>query len=220
MIAILVGLMLQSVYAEDPSTVDNEKVNATIVVEAHRALEVYVAPIEMSIHSSAVEAIVSDKSVFSYTNSFWRNAKVKNKRGTWEPIIMHNDVNVYDKDTIKYAWDDCDYVADHKKCGYKNNHMTVETFITIDDHQIAVDMILFGPDLTVINQSTYTSQSKVNWIRQQEVTVIQQQGMLGSQTMMNKPKEELPLKWLIPTNLMNKHIHQASLGLWTGAKID
>ena len=220
MIAILVGLMMKNGYAHEPTPGNNEKVGATIIVEAHRDLEIYVAPIKISIQSSVVEAVVSDKSVFSYTNSFWRNAKVRNKRGAWEPIIMHHNVNVYDKDTIEYAWDDCDYIADHKKCGYKNDHMTVETFITIDDHQITVNMILFDSSMTVINQSTYTSQSKVNWIRQQEISVVQQQGMMGSQTMTHIPKEELPLKWLIPTNLMNKHIHQAALGLWLGAKID
>ena len=212
---ILIGLnLINEAYAEPESNIPE------IIVEAHRDYELYVAPIILSIQSDQVESIVSEKSVFGYASSFWRNAKVKNERGTWEPITMHADIKVYDKDTIMYAWDNCDYLVNSKACSYKNNHMLLETYITVDDHQITVNMQLFSPDMTLINQSTYTTESKVLWIRQQEATVIQQQGILGSQTMMHKPKEELPLKWLIPTSLMNKHIYQASLGLWTGAKID
>jgi len=191
-----------------------------IVVEAHKDYEVYVSPINMSIHSDKVEAIISEKSVFGYASAHWRNAKTKNERGTWEPITINSDLKVYDIDTIIYAWDNCNYKRDPKGCAFQNNHMLLETYVTIDDHQIVVNMQLFGPDMTLINQSTYTTQSKINWIRQQEVTVIQQQGLMGSQTMMHKPNEELPIRWLVPTNLLDKHIHQTSLRLWTGLRID
>ena len=211
--AILMSLMIQTAQAQEPEP------STTIVVEAHKDYEVYVAPIVMNIHSKEVEAVVSEKSVFGYTSSYWKNAKVKNERGAWEPITMHSDLKVYDKDTIKYAWPDCDYIADAKGCAYKNNHMVLETHITVDDHEIVVLMMLYGSDMTLINQSTYTSRSRINWIKQQEITVNQQQGLLGSSTTIHKPKEELPLKWLIPTNLLDKHIWQASMLLWTGTRI-
>ena len=212
---ILVGLnLINTAYAEPKSDIPE------IVVEAHSDYELYVAPTVLSIHTNKVETVISEKSVFGYASSFWRNAKVKNKRGAWEPITMHSEVKVYDRDTIQYAWDNCDYLTDSKSCAYKNNHMLLETYVTVDDHQITVNMQLFSPNMTLINQSTYTTQSKVKWIKQQEVTVVQQQGMMGSQTITHMPKEELPLKWLIPTNLMNKHIHQASLMLWSGVRID
>ena len=192
----------------------------TIVVEAHKDIELYVAPIVMDVQSVEVEVVLSKKSVYSYTSSYWRQAKIKNERGTYEPISMQGKVKVYDAETIEYVWDNCNYRRDAKKCAYLNDHLLLETYITVDDHQITVNMILLNSDLTVINQSTYTSESKVRWIRQQEVTVVQQQGMGGSQTITHMPKEELPLKWLIPTNLMNQHIQQAALGLWVGTKIN
>ena len=98
--------------------------------------------------------------------------------------------------------------------------MLLETIVTVDDHQIVVNMILYDSDLTVLGSSVYTSDSRISWIRQQETTVIQQQGMMGSQTMIHQPKEELPLKWLIPTNLLDKHIWQASALLWTGVRLN
>lgn len=203
------------------SSIASGESNTTIIVESHKNLEVYVAPVQKTIKSREVEAVISDKTPYGYTSSYWKNAKIQKPgyENIWEPIIMHTEILVYDKDSIKYAWNNCDYIEDAKKCANKNNHMLVETYITIDDHQIVVEMFLYDSNMKVLNRSTYTSESKVNWIRQQEVTVIQQQGMMGSQTITHMPKEELPLKWLIPTNLMDEHIQQAAMGLWTGARI-
>ena len=193
----------------------------TIVVEAHKDYEVYVAPTVMDIQSTEVEAVMAKKTVFSYTSRYSGQAKVKNERGTgYEYVTKNHNIKVYDEDTIEYIWDNCNYKRDPKKCAYLNNHMLLETIVTVDDHQIVVNMILYDSDLTVLGTSVYTSDSKVNWIRQQETTVIQQQGLMGNQTITHQPKEELPLKWLIPTNLLDKHIWQASALLWSGVRLN
>ena len=192
----------------------------TIVVEAHKDLELYVAPITMDIRSTEVEAVINDQASFRYASTYWRNAKFKNERGIYEPITMHSDIKVYSIDTIEYVWNNCNYKRDAKKCAYLNNHMLLETHITIDDHQIVVNMILYSPDLTVISAATNTSQSTIRWIRQQEQTVIMQSGLMGNQTIVHTPKEELPLKWLIPTNLMEKHVSQAAMRIFAGVRIN
>ena len=193
----------------------------TVIVEAHRDYEVYVAPTVMDIQSTEVEAVMAKKTVFSYASRYASGAKVKNERGTgYENVTLNHKIKVYDEDTIEYVWDNCNYKRDPKKCAYLNNHMLLETIVTVDDHQIVVNMILYDSDLTVLGSSVYTSDSKISWIRQQEVTVIQQQGLMGNQTITHKPKEELPLKWLIPTNLLDKHIWQASALLWTGVRLN
>ena len=193
----------------------------TVIVEAHRDYEVYVAPTVMDIQSTEVEAVMAKKTVFSYASRYASGAKVKNERGTgYENVTLNHKIKVYDEDTIEYVWDNCNYKRDPKKCAYLNNHMLLETIVTVDDPQIVVNMILYDSDLTVLGSSVYTSDSKISWIRQQEVTVIQQQGLMGNQTITHKPKEELPLKWLIPTNLLDKHIWQASALLWTGVRLN
>ena len=194
--------------------------NETIVVEAHKDLELYVAPITMDIRSTEVEAVINDQASFRYASTYWRNAKFKNERGIYDPVTMHSDIKVYSIDTVEYSWDNCNYKRDAKKCAFLNNHMLLETHITIDDHQIVVNMMLYASDLTVISAATNTSQSTIRWIRQQEQTVIMQSGLMGNQTIVHTPKEELPLKWLIPTNLMEKHISQAAMRVFTGAKIN
>ena len=193
----------------------------TIVVEDYRNIEVYVAPIKMTLLSEHVEAVISDKSVVSYASAHWRNSKIEKPgyKNIWSPVSMYETIDVYDVDTIEYAWNNCNYKRDAKKCSNQNNHLLQETYITIDDHQIVVNMILYNSKMTIINKATYTTESQIKWIKQQEIKITQQQGMMGSQTVTHMPKEELPLKWLIPTNLMDTHIRQASIGLWSGARI-
>mgnify|MGYP001184501364 CR=1 FL=1 len=193
----------------------------TIVVEAHKDFEVYVMPVVMDIQSTEVEAVMAKKTVFSYASRFAKQAKVRNERDTgYENVSIRHDIKVYDEDTIEYIWDNCNYKREPKKCAYQNNHMLLETIVTVDDHQIVVNMILYDSDLTALGSSVYTSDSKIHWIRQQEITVSQQQGLLGNSTTVHKPKEELPLKWLIPTNLLDKHISQASALLWVGVRLN
>ena len=198
-----------------------EPVDETIVVEAHRGFEVYVAPVEMDIQSDHVEAVIAKKTVFTYAARYANGAKVKNERGSaYERVTINHKMRVYDEDTIEYVWDNCDYRRESKKCAYQNNHMLLETIITVDDHQIVINMILYNPDLTVLSSSVYTTDSRVNWIRQQEVTVSQQQSIMGNSTTVHKPKEELPLKWIISANLLDKHVSQASALLWSGVRLN
>jgi hypothetical protein len=193
----------------------------TIVVEAHKAFEVYVAPIVMDIQSTQVEAVVAKKTIFTYAAWHAKDAKVQNERGSgYENVTLNNEIKVYDEDTIEYVWDNCNYKREPKKCSYQNNHMLLETIITVDDHQIVVNMILYNSDLTVLGGSVYTSDSKIRWIRQQEITTSEQQSIMGNSSTMHKPKEELPLKWLVPANLLDKHISQASILLWAGIRLN
>ena len=210
--------LLTFALGQEPET--EVEADETMIVEAHKDLELYVAPITMEIHSTEVEAIINKQATFRYASTYWRNAKFKNERGIYDPVTMHSDIKVYNIDTIEYVWDNCNYKRDAKKCAYLNNHMLLETHITVDDHQIVVNMILYRADLTVISASTFTSQSKIRWIKQQEQTVTMQSGLMGNQTVVHTPKEELPLKWLIPTNLMEKHISQAAIRTFAGARLN
>ena len=213
-------LLISFVFAQEPEQQEVPTGTATIIVEAHKDFEVYVAPPVVSIQSTEVEAVLAEKTIFTYAARHARQAKVRNERNTgWEIVTLNNKINVYDKDTIEFVWDNCNYRREAKKCAYQNSHMLQETLITVDDHQIVVNMILYDSDLTVIGTSVYTTDSQINWIKQQEVTMVTQQGMLGNSTMVNMPKEELPLKWLIPANLLDKQISQASALLWTGVRL-
>ena len=228
------------------------EVNESIVVEAHKDFEVYVAPIVFKNHAPEIEAVIGDNTVFKYASSHSKMAKIQSGYRSYEPMNQnHDDFKVYDQNTIKYVWEECNYILDSKKCTFQNNHFLLETYITIDVNQLIVEMLLYDSDLQVIASGTTNSNLKVTWIKQQEVTTnVNESGIMPqqqvSQNSCNKasgacppsngftqnsgnyrrevqtsmPKEELPLKWEIPHKLLDFHINQTSLRLWTGVKID
>tara|TARA_A100001015_G_C14846238_1_gene654575 strand:- start:342 stop:971 length:630 start_codon:yes stop_codon:yes gene_type:complete len=207
-----------SSFAAEPITESDDGV-ATIIVEAHKNIEIFVAKPIIKNTDPSIEADIGEKSFIQYASAHWKNAKIKNKRGIYEPITMHVErVYFYDKDTIEYVWPDCNYKRDPLKCGAQNEHYTLIPHIEVDSNQLVIRLFLYDNEMQIINSSTETDDKIINWIRQQELTVIQQQGMMGSSTIINKPKEEHPLKWEIPHNLVNRQIHQASLKLWSGLK--
>jgi len=82
-------------------------------------------------------------------------------------------------------------------------------------------MTKYDPNLQVINSSKSHEDMVITWIKQQEVTNIQQQGRDGSTTnVTHKGLEKLPLKWEVPHFLLAKHIQEAASELWIGTKID
>ena len=234
----LLGFVALS-FAEEPTE--------SIIVEAHRDFEVYVAPPKIKNEAPEIEGVIGDYSIFGYTAIHSKQAKIKNSPVSAEPLTLNHDpFKVYNEDTIKYAWENCDYSKDAKACSYKNNHYLLETYITIDRHQIVVEMFLYDEDLQVISRGSYSSKIQIKWIKQQAIqgtTTRMNSGIpmtpesrncSGStcssgppistgpsltSTTINKPKEELPLKWEIPHMLLDKHVQQASLGCWLGVTL-
>ena len=172
-------------------------------------------------------------------------AQIDNGSGGFEPIgLNYDDFKVYNEKTINYAWENCDYKKDPKRCAYQNNHFLLETTVTIDSNQLVVSMFLYDSDLQLISRSTVTSNKIVRWIRQQQIYMQQQnsaarslqsqpncaqgsnnctpvagQGYNQQITTIEQQPEKLPLKWEIPHKLMDKHITQATILLWTSARI-
>ena len=235
MLSFLFIFFLANVFAEEP--------NATIIVEAHRDFELYVAPVEIVNTTDNIEAVIGKHAVYGYASLHNANAKIRNYRGTTEPLTLNNErFKVYNSETIEYAWDNCDYIKNAKKCTSENNHFLLETYITVDQNQLVVSMLLYDSGMQVISKGTVTDNKTIKWIRQQERTIVQNQaggntipslncapgscsaqaiGNLGGMsTTITQPKEEMPLKWEINHRLMNWHINQASLRLWCSVIIE
>lgn len=203
---------MRFLYAEDSGMNTDKSKN-----EVNKSL--YVMPIKVTNKSSKTETYIYNNSAFNYASQHWKNSKVKNEKGAYEPILMHYKFNVYNQDSIKYA-SKCDFVKNPMKCSNLEKFYLVETVVYADDYEMTVYMTLYDKNLIVLNQSSVYMRSEVNWIKQQAVTITQNQGMFGNSTAIDIPKEELPLEWIIPAKLFDDHIYQASMLLWTGIKID
>ena len=218
----MLWLLTSLLFAQEPAM--------TMVVEASSDIEFFVAPIKVHDYTSediTIETVIDKDAAFTYLGSYIRNIKVSNGRGGYEPAsLTGNEVKVYNERTIKYAWQDCNYKRDPLACTVQNSQYYLETIVTVDDNQLVVKATLYDPEAQVVISSSRTDDKIIRWIRQQEITVRQEQqqgGLLGGSgqaTTIHKPKEELPLKWEIPHTLTNRMIQQLILGISASIKID
>lgn len=233
-------LFFSLLYAQTPSVPDSE-VNLEIIVESRKGFEVYVAPVQYHVYDNSIEAIIPHDSVFMYASQHTRLAMAKNGH-IYEPVSMLGGIKTYNKDTISYVWEDCNYIRDYRDCSYKNDHYFLETHVTVDKNEIVITMSLFNSDLQIIGSSIATNEKLTKWIKQQEEIInnslesnntdTRYQNCYGDicdnipikpdiqNTTTIKKKEEAPLKIDVPPKLLSSMINQASLGLWIGVKIN
>lgn len=187
-----------------------------------QTLDFYIAPIRVKDRTSTknIEQVIDEEFAFTLSSAYSESFKVKNSRGTYSPVLMeYEDVRVYNNKTIQYYYQ-CDYRLEPMKCSFDNKHFFVETIITVDDNQLTVRMTMYDPQLQIVNSGLSTEEMEVNWIKQQEVTNVQNTARDGSKTeVTHHGLEKLPLKWEIPHHLLEKHIREAASEMWLGAKI-
>jgi len=188
-----------------------------------QTLDFYVAPVRVydRTQTKQIESEIDQEFAFTLSSAYSTSFKVSNDRGTYSPVLMQfEDVLVYNRKTIKYYYDNCNYTLEPMKCAYKNGQFFVETIVTVDDNQLTVRMTMYDPQLQVVNSSISTEEMVVNWIKQQEVTNIETTQRDGTKTnLTHHGLEKHPLKWEIPHHLLEKHIREAASELWLGAKI-
>ena len=184
--------------------------------------DIYVSPMTFNSLQQNQQIVVNhdNEDPFYFTSMYAQRAKRSNGSGGYQPLSMADEVRVFSNKTIKYAHPHCDYDLEPLRCSVENGHYYVETHVTFNDNQMIVRATLYDKDATVINSSSRTDDMVVRWIRQQEITIVETEGRMGKQTMTHYGKEELPLKWEIPYELLQNDVRQALMGLWIGIKID
>ena len=188
-----------------------------------QTINFYVAPIQVDNKTRHQEIEQEIDKQLSFVNSagYSMTPKIKNERGTYSPMALSPyAINLYNDKTIAFV-NQCNFVHEPMKCSRQEDFYFVETVVTVDDHQLTVRMTMYDPGLQVVNSSISHEDMVITWIKQQEVTNIQQQGRDGSTTnVTHHHLEKLPLKWEVPHYLLAKHIQEAASELWIGAKID
>ena len=206
-----------------------------MTVEAHKDIEIYVAPTKI-LNKTKIPYQLDSTSVFGHAVSDVNYIQEKTMYGY---ATIDDGVLVYNVDTIKFAWPDCNYSEKPRECAYQNGHYILESYITFDKQQITVRLILFDENLTPIGQSTQTNTRIVKRKEREKTTrrVGQSPGIQQRQcgptscstqritgaasTYVETTKEEQePLITIIEPRLLDKDIKQASMKLWTSIKID
>lgn len=183
-------------------------------------IDFYVAPtiVENHTRNKEIEQDIDVQLAFAIASSYKESFKVIKNNRHMSAREAFDEIRVFNNETIKY-YSDCDYEKEPMKCSFGNNYY-VETVVTVDDNQLIVRMTMYDPSLQVVSNGYSTEDMIVNWIKQQEVTYIQQTAQDGTKTdLTHYGLERLPLKWEIPHHLLEKHIRQATVGCWLGIKI-
>ena len=181
-------------------------------------INIYVEPMKVYKDGSQVINYISDHLAFTMASQHVGLAKQKSKYG-WEYIERSDNVSVYSDQTINYRYSGCNYKEDGLGCSVRNNHYYLRTFLELREDEALLIQQLFDSKARIISSSTSSSKKIIQWIKQQEINVVQTQGLMGSQTATSMPKEELPLKWEIPWRIFSNNFNQSSLKLWSGIKL-
>ena len=171
---------------------------------------VYTAPVQVNRNGTLIVNEFGDRISFSLACRHIRLAMVKSDYG-WEYIGNSDYFSVWNKDTIRRKFKNCDYENDGYGCSIKNKHYYVRATVDLREDQGVISFELYDPRGQLINSSYSTNTKGIVWIKQQEVTVFE-----GG---FHLPKEELPLKWEIPYRMFREDFEQASMKLWAGIKL-
>ena len=213
-----------------------------IIVESHQDVEVFVAP-TVIINNTDIPYQLDSTSVFGHTINDARNAKKLTQYGY---VPMGGEIMVYNPDTIKFAWDNCDYSTRIRECSFENGHYLLESYITFDKQQVTVRIILYNELMTPIAQSVQSNTRVVKIMKREKVTraLIPMGGSSvsglrkscgptscstarsgggtgGARAFSQTTKEDLePSIVIVEPRLLDRDIQQASVRLWTSVKID
>ena len=214
-----------------------------IIVESHQNIEVFVAP-TVVINNTNISYELDSTSVFGHTINDARNAKKLTQYGY---VSMDEDIYVYNPDTIKFAWKDCDYDKKFRECSFENGHYLLESYIVFDKQQVTVRLILYDENMTPVQQSVQNNSRIVKVLERQKTTralipmggrsvsglgrscgptscstVRTPTGRVGGGTAFSQTTTEdlEPSIVIVEPRLLDKDIQQASVRLWTSIRID
>ena len=89
---------------------------------------------------------------------------------------------VYNDETIRYAYENCDFKKDPHGCANQNGVWVIRTTITQNSERASINLMLFDDNAAVIGQSTFTRFKKQTVIRRQKTTQQQIPGSPGVAT--------------------------------------
>ena len=208
-----------------------------IVVESHQDVEVFVAPTQV-INNTDISYQLDSTSVFGHTINDVSNAKKLTQYGY---VSMDREIMVYNPDTIKFSWDNCDYSTKFRECSHENGHYLLESYITFNKEQVTIRLILFDENMVPMIHSIQNNTRVVKILKRQKTTraliptgggarsrrqcgptscsTVQGNGTISAYTQTTTEDLE-PSVIVVEPKLLDKDIQQASVRLWTSVKID
>ncbi len=93
---------------------------------------------------------------------------------------------IYNDETIKYAYDDCNFKLDPHGCANTNGLWVMRTTITVTKAKASINVMLFDENAAMIGQGTYTRFKKTRVIERKKVTQQRVPGAPGTMSRCNQ----------------------------------
>ncbi len=106
------------------------------------------------------------------------------KHRTW--LKAGKVTGIYNDETIKYAYDDCNFKQDPHGCANKNGLWVMRTTISVDEGRASINVMLFDESAAMIGQGTFTRFKKTRIVERKKVTQQRVPGSPGSIEQCNK----------------------------------
>ena len=229
---MLLFFLLTNVFAERPNLSSNNygEPSESIIVVDSRYEEIYVEPARV-FGETEDQKFNGDSQIFTYINMFKH--------------LYDKNLSIYNKQNIKYAYEDCNYLEDALKCGIENNHWTLVTNVYIGGEQSTINFQLYDEIGLIIGQSTISKSKRIRYIK--DITTTSQTNSRANKgySISTQPNcgtkscspsrnyqldgygipgkqiltEERPsIKEIIPPQITDKDLHQASMMLYLSIK--
>ena len=106
------------------------------------------------------------------------------KHRTW--LKTGKVTGIYNDETIKYAYDDCNFKINPHGCANENGLWVMRTTINVTAEKASINVMLFDENAAMIGQGTFIRYKRTKIIERKKVTQQQVPGMPGSLSQCNK----------------------------------
>jgi len=93
---------------------------------------------------------------------------------------------IYNDETIKYAYDDCNFKEDPHGCAFNNGLWVMKTTVSVDAERASINVMIFDDRAAMIGQGTFAKFKKTRIVQRKKVTQNQIPGQPGSISKCNK----------------------------------
>ena len=106
------------------------------------------------------------------------------KHRTW--LKTGKVTGIYNDETIKYAYEDCNFKLNPHGCANENGLWVMRTTINVTADKASINVMLFDENAAMIGQGTFIRYKKTKIIERKKVTQQQTPGIPGAVSQCNK----------------------------------
>ena len=108
-----------------------------------------------------------------------RTGNLKHALSKGYPQKFSGRIDVYNLRNIHYIHSDCNYATEPIRCGVRNNHWTLKTFVTVGDKYSTIVTKLYDSKAREISGSIKTRWGTIRYLPQWKITKVKEVGGFG-----------------------------------------